>query len=387
MPTLPWSPLRRCVQHRPTRLARHTGAWRPSRSNAGSTGWAPSSTARGTSDEQDLADLYRWLATVCPPETEVYGPGVRIVSAEIEVHQWRRNTVTKLARRGTPDAVHALRRLTDDYPDLLDIQSALHDARRTVQTKAAVRLTPGEVTALLTDHHRRVVRGANQLATVIVETLDDIDADLHTHGNLLWDCERGIRPPGARSNSPRPLEWRPKAEGALGAYIAHELHLRLVVGRVVVNREVMIRPTDHGDSGERPDIKIDVVSPDDTAESPVISVPIEIKGAWHDELLAAQAAQLAYRYLGDSDMDTTDGIYLVGWYPVESWNTPSNNDRRRSKAARHEPVDQLEALLIRQAEDILGETGRRTHPHILTVPRAVSAEDRPARTRRRRPGQ
>ncbi|RKT74385.1 hypothetical protein DFJ66_7733 [Saccharothrix variisporea] len=332
--------------------------------------------------ESQLASLVRWLATVCPPDTEVYEPGFAIRSAEIEVHQWRRAAVAELARRGTPDAVLALRDLTNDHPDLLDIQAALHDARRTVQARTVVRIPPADVTALLNDPDRRIVRSANQLATVVLETLDHIAEDLDSHGNLLWDCERGPRPQDSPKGSRRPLQWRPKPEGTLAAYIAHELHLRLVSRHIVVNREVVVLPTDQGDSGERPDIKIDIVSKDRTAESPVISIPIEVKGSWHEHLVTAQETQLASGYI--TDMGTTDGVYLVGWYPLEYWNVSPASDNRRSAAASHESVDNLHAQLLTQAVSILDRTQCRTHPYLLVVPRAVSSEDRVYQARKRK---
>lgn len=334
------------------------------------------STQRILDDLPDdaLAEVYRWLATAYPPDTETPAPEFYRGTADIDVHRWLRRTATELASRATPDAVRDLRHLVTDHPALLDLQAALHEARRAVQNKTAVRLTPQEVTALLADRDRRIVRTAHQLAAVICDTLDAIAADLPTHGNLLWDCERGMRPASAAPNAARPLRWRPKPEGALGAYLAHELHLRLVLARVIVNREVIIRPTDHGDSGERPDIKIDVVSPEDnSAEAPVISIPVEIKGAWHPRLRTAQADQLAERYL--ADMDTTDGIYLVGWFPLHHWNTPSADDTRRSRAANFATVEELRTILADQSAAILRQTDRRTHPYILIVPRAVPAED------------
>lgn len=135
----------------------------------------------------------------------------------------------------------------------------------------------------------------------------------------------------------------------------------------MVNREVVIHPTDQGDSGERPDIKIDALDP----KNDTITVPIEIKGSWHDDLLTAQDDQLAQRYL--LQMDTTDGIYLVGWYPVEHWNTSPQDDGRKAKANRHGPLEQLKTRLREQADEILKQRNTRTHPYVLPIPRAVPA--------------
>lgn len=330
--------------------------------------------------EEQLGEVYRWLSTVCPPETDVFEQAA-FVGREHKVHDWRRHTITALAQIGTKASVLVLRDLVGAYPDLLGIQAALHEARRRDQANGVARLDPSDITALLSDRTRRVVNTAAQLAGVILEVLDEIQNDLHTHCNLLWDCERVDRPVGAKPNSARPLTWRPKPEGALGAYLTHELRQRLERRRVVVNREVVIRPTNEGDAGERPDIKLDVVGDARHAVGGQrVTVPIEIKGAWHDDVLSAQSDQLEMRYL--RDLNTTDGVYIVAWYPISYWNVYAKEDARKSAANRHGSVEELEDVLRQQAVEIAESTDRRTHPYVLVVERAVAAGDRIMRTPR-----
>jgi hypothetical protein len=143
----------------------------------------------------------------------------------------------------------------------------------------------------------------------------------------------------------------------LAAYIAHELRLRLGHRRIIVNREVVVRPTNAGDAGERPDILVEATNPrDDLGESPTITVPSEIKGAWHPEVHTAQESQLVARYLPDTK--TTAGIYLVGWFPLEQWNA---QDNRTAKARSHGSADALRLLLEAQSETIK-QAGRTTYP-------------------------
>jgi hypothetical protein len=324
-------------------------------------------------DEAALTQAYRWLTTVSPPETETHTSGWREATPDHEVHDWCREVVAALARHATAEAVNCLRGLVADFPARLDLQAALLDTRRGVQAKAATQLTSSQVTALLNDNTRRVVRTAAQLAEVVTDTLDAVAADLHTHSNLLWNCERLPRPDNTPPGTHRQLRWRPKLEGALGSYLAHELRLRLGRNRVVVNREVVVHPTNEGDAGERPDILIEAGSPDNhTTEGPVIRIPLEIKGAWHDDVQTAQATQLAH-YI--HDLNTTTGVYVVGWYPLEHWD--ATDDSKRDDARRHRPVDNLSALLQKQAEDIQ-QTGTRTYPYVLTIPRQAK-RDKPAK--------
>lgn len=332
-------------------------------------------TITNSLDERALSQLYDWLVTTCPPETEVYGPGFTAVTAEHEMHHWRREAIQALGNRGTNEAVAELRGLTLRYPTLLDIQAALHEARRRAQAKMVNLLTPAEVAILLNDSSRRVVRTAGQLADVLIDTLEQIERDISSHPNVLWDCERADRSKGDASRSRLKLVWRPKVEGTVSTYIAHELNLRLGKRRVVINREVVIRPTDAGDSGERPDIKIDILGTEVGVPNPTeVTVPIELKGSWHRDVLTAQQTQLAVRYL--EDLNTTDGVYLVAWFALEHWNIPPAKDGRRSKAAKHISAVELLETLRTQADDIQVATGRRTRPFVMVVPRATSPDDR-----------
>jgi hypothetical protein len=99
------------------------------------------------------------------------------------------------------------------------------------------------VSLAATEYRWRVLRIAAQTATptaarapraeVTVATLfassqvTEIEHDLPTHSNLLWDCERAPKPAEAPRGTRRPLAWRPKLEGTLAAYLAHELTIRL----------------------------------------------------------------------------------------------------------------------------------------------------------------
>jgi hypothetical protein len=162
--------------------------------------------------------------------------------------------------------------------------------------------------------------------------------------------------------------WRPTLEGTLAAYIAHELTLWLRLRTVVVNREVIVRPTDAGDSGERPDIVVDAISAsvDATGAPSKVSVPIEIKGSWHEQVASAQDEQLARRYL--SAMKSDAGVYLVGWYPLELWDADDDDNKR--EARRHGSAETLQRMLDEQAAEIYRTRGKRTVPRVIVVARA-----------------
>ncbi|TCO57957.1 hypothetical protein [Actinocrispum wychmicini] len=128
-------------------------------------------------------------------------------------------------------------------------------------------------------------------------------------------------------------------------------------------------------------MKIDLLGTELEVPNPtVISVPIEIKGAWHKDLLTAQDIQLAQRYL--EDLHTTDGIYLVAWFTLEHWNILATNDRRKTKATKHKSATRLLHILRTQAAGIQSVAGRL----VITVPRSTTPDDRITKTVKRHTG-
>jgi len=87
---------------------------------------------------------------------------------------------------------------------------------------------------------------------------------------------------------------------------------------IVINREVVIRVGTGQNDGERTDVHINAVTRDpDRKAFDVITLIIEVKGCWHDEMLTAMKTQLVQRYLKDNRC--RHGLYLVGWYYCPQW--------------------------------------------------------------------
>ncbi|RBM04865.1 hypothetical protein [Streptomyces sp. PT12] len=121
-------------------------------------------------------------------------------------------------------------------------------------------------------------------------------------------------------------------------------------------------------AGDRTDILVEAPpSPGndlDGASRTSVKLVIEVKGAWNRDVLVAQEDQLARRYLPEARADV--GIYLVGWYPIDLWDAPS--DDRRSVAKRLAP-EVLLATLEQQAARLSLAGSVRLRPMLITVPR------------------
>ncbi|WP_433261601.1 NACHT domain-containing protein [Actinosynnema sp. CS-041913] len=316
----------------------------------------------GRLDEEQLADNHRWLSTLFPPtaDTERLEPG-RITPRD-EVRSWRMECVRTLGQRATQASVDQLRRLACEHPDDLEVAAALINARRRVQaTRWTDNTSVDNITEILNDPSRRLIRSNTELAKLLLDTLADIADDLPAHGELLWNHT----PTRTRSASgTTPETWAPKFEAALSAYLAHELKIRLHGRGIVVNREVLILPRDAYGAGDRTDILVQTTtytntSGNQTDEQP--TVVIEVKPTWNRDLVNSYETQLVHRYLPEAGTDT--GIYVIGYYPLNQWTA---QDYRKTNARRF-PPDTLYGLKD-QALRLNKELGVHTTPFILTIP-------------------
>lgn len=330
-------------------------------------------------DVDELNEFYRTLAHIRPPDLdEIETEVMDIVALPSNIFRPVRDQVLRsLIRRGTADAVRQVRALSDEYPTVHGLRTALAATRRNHQEQSFPQLTPESVAELFLNPRWRVAHTNNQFAAIIIDCLRQIEDDLQTHGNLLWDCERN--PKNVDGKNPAAKEkWRPKPEEALSAYLCHELTLRLGLRGIVVNREVQVRPTDaRGAGGERVDLLAHSrphrdprrITPD--TELGTLSVTIEIKGSWNNEVPTAQTEQLAKRYLR-TDQDGV-GVYLVAVFPLDQWTSA---DSRKSEARRRSDVSVLQQELDAESETIRRQLSVRTHPLIITISRAHKAPKR-----------
>jgi len=115
--------------------------------------------------------------------------------------------------------------------------------------------------------------------------------------------------------------YAPKDQEALSDRIKR--HLEREFGDqglgIIVNREVMIRPSGETGEGEITDILVDAIAQDPLEQTySRITVVIETKCCWYAELHERMERQLANRYLKDTSYH--HGLYIVGWYFCPQWN-------------------------------------------------------------------
>jgi hypothetical protein len=77
-----------------------------------------------------------------------------------------------------------------------------------------------------------------------------------------------------------------------------------------------------------------------------ISVVIEVKGCWHEELHHAMQTQLVDRYLNEAHCQ--HGMYLVGWFNCQQWD---KKDARGSKAPKID-IEEVRNQFDAQAKEL-----------------------------------
>lgn len=260
-----------------------------------------------------LAEIYLWLRERFPPETDPQFYDAHMVRPREQIGRWRDNLLGRLRDHGTSESVEAVRAIVAALPEDRWLARTLATAEATLRRNQWSPTPLPQLLRLAADHRTALVNDSAALAAAVSDALREIQGRLigaTPESHYLWDTHTR----------------RPKAEDEISDYLANELGRHLVARGAVVNREVQIRRSQPSGIGERTDLFIDAV-PLAAPDTGRLSVPVEVKGAWNDEVLTAMRDQLAARYM--RDIRTADGVYVVVWPDLDSWT--NTTDKRRAK--------------------------------------------------------
>lgn len=278
-----------------------------------------------------LADLYLLAVDLYPPADDPPEPlgYMREISGREQVVQWRDRTLGQLVRDSSWEAVAKLEEISEHRPDLALPRHLWHEAEQAALLRSWTELSdPRTALQVIEDQRRRVIRSADQLLDLIVEALGRLQDQLIRSGGAadLWS---------EWPDDSRRLNYRPKYELSISDYVKRFLDRDLQQYTISSNREVENRP------GNETDILVTYVDRDVRGrEVRRYHAVIEVKGAWHAELLTAMETQLANRYLVDYETDR--GIYLVGWFRCDLWD--SRDRSRRTKPSGYSLLSLSEEL-------------------------------------------
>lgn len=293
--------------------------------------------------EADLAELFIWLSTRFPADEDPSRAGAHFVGPREQVADYRDQILRILVERGTLPSLQALLQIEDETGR--DLSYARIRAEENWRRNSWVPPRPEDVIQLAADAQRRVVLSEADLQRVIVEALEQIQEMLSFQGQAhqVWDT--AVR--------------RPKRETEIAAWIADRLRDLLRGRGIIVNREVEVRVNPRGGIGERTDIHVDAIAGERVEGAQQMTVVVEVKGCWHQELRTAMRSQLADEYLSPSQRH---GIYLTVLFRPEGWR--EDGDTHRRQACDRLDSDDLLKELKRQGEDLRLE-GLEITPVIL----------------------
>ena len=288
-------------------------------------------------NEEELADLFIWLAREYSYDTDPRHEGVYAVGPNDEARSFRNSVLNQLKQRGTPRAVAALDKLVHALPELRWLKWTLVAAQEVNRRRNWVPLQPSEILRMADNHDSRLVQNGEQLLRVIVESLERLQQKLHGETPAAIDLW----------NEVAPGVYQPRDENRLSDYIKRHFDEDLKTRGIIANREVQIRRGVGSFKGQETDIHIDAITRNakgDIADQ--ITAIVETKGSWNPDLDCAMETQLRDRYL--KDHHSPFGLYLVGWFHCAQWS----NDDKRKKRSSTITLQEARDKFSRQAESV-----------------------------------
>jgi len=283
-----------------------------------------------------LGELFTLLVRCFPPE-QLSLRGFA-VTPEFDASMWRSTVLAELARRATPETIAVLAQLEEQLGEAPAIRRLRHQAAEQLRRTTWNPPDPAEIVRLGQSRDKRYVADSATLKQILLDTLEEIAVELRGALGLslqLWNT------------APHRI---PKSENEISNVLAEWLRTRLAGDRAVINREVEINPPPGGAGGDRTDILVQALGAHD-----VVTVVIEVKGAWNEQLVPSIESQLAGRYLKPGFTDF--GIYVVAWFAAERWDPYDSNQRSRRARATRSTAPGLLALLEVEAKRVSDAAG------------------------------
>ena len=282
--------------------------------------------------EETMASLYEWLSDAFPASEDPEFDDVHAVGPREALGQWRDQLFVSLRDMGTPKAVQAVKRMVEANPNNRWLPHNLAIAEGALRQSEWEATPLPQLLQLAADNRSMIVRSHGDLQVVLLRALRSVQSRLTgatPESHLLWDTH----------------SRRPKTEEEVSDYLMSRLNDELASRAVVINREVQVRRTSPSGIGQRSDLQLDATPLDSKGEGSRICLPIEVKGAWNNELLTAMPLQLT-NYM--RDVHSVYGCYIVIWPNKDRWD---DTDSRYSKVASLDR-DEVHAQLLSQAEEL-----------------------------------
>ncbi len=250
--------------------------------------------------ELELTELFIWLEEKFPEKNFEKPENYHFVDPREEIENFKFKIINELNQRGNSNALALIIQIKLNFPKLTWLDRIIYESKIIIRQKNWIPLKPIELLTLLEDKNLRFVSDENDLVNIILESLSKLNIEMHGTTptvKFIWNSE--------------PI--KPRSEGDLSDFV--KLHLQKDLSKIVVNREVEIRPTVGKSKGENTDLLVQTFV---KSNNDFISVIVEVKGSWNRNLKTDMNNQLKSRYLKNNQCRY--GIYLVGWFLCDSWD-------------------------------------------------------------------
>lgn len=293
-------------------------------------------------EPRHAADLYLLVEARYPMASD---PPLRDGFVTADQHRviWRQRLLNLLVQQGTTESLAALRRIASKMSQVDYLARVVREAETLLAERLWRPPQPAELFALTVSSSRRYVQSSEELASVLLDSLDRAQLRLQEGWPRAWQLW---------NDTP----CTPKSEERLSDWIKGWLDDDLGE-QVVASREPQVRPSRSGSGiGARNDLRVEIPALDG---EPGVAVVVEVKRCWHQRLFAAMRSQLADDYLRSAAL--THGIYVVGVYDAPNWEGPG------SRRARKYSLIGWKEKLTERACQVSRETGMSIQAAVLDV--------------------
>lgn len=265
--------------------------------------------------DKDLTDLCAWMLTAFPYGNDWDG-GAKFLEPIDHAQRFRSELLQILVSRGSIESCLGVTRLISKFPQYEFLKYSLVEAETRMRNVQWRPPSSHEFLKYIQTPLSRFVSSPEELVECVIECLERFESILHSETPAvtdLWNTEKG--------------RVRPKSEDEFSDRVKRFLVDELTSKGIISNREVEIRIKPQG---ARTDIHINAVTKNKSGNLDALTLIIECKGSWNDEVFEAMEIQLAKKYLSDSH--SKYGIYLVADFFCSIWD---QEDDRKSSSRRH----------------------------------------------------
>jgi hypothetical protein len=297
-------------------------------------------------DAEAVALLWEWLDASFPGDLfDEQSNG--LVTLRHEIQRFRSGLLTYLEHASKTGSVAALGGLVRRHPELPWLGQVLAKARHNGRRGGWRPPTVAALEGYFVHPDQRPLCHDGDLCDAILRSLARYEASL-----------KGGNPPKELWNEPsgRVKTWRPKEETNLSDCLARHLERDLTAHRVTAVRESELRRRTGSAPGDEPDIVVH--APSASSEPAILTVILEVKGAWNADLPGSVTSQLHDRYLRSARC----GIHVTGYFTCGSWG---GTDGRRKSGLSRKPLAEVTTIMRAERGRLAATTDRRVEVVVL----------------------